>query len=144
MKNNVQPGRSRKHRDWLRLLSFVTTSIFCILLVILTFLKQLALEVLLGYLVINVLTFIIYAWDKSAAKGNRWRIKESWLHLLALIGGWPAAFYAQNVLRHKSIKTSFRRIFLGTVIIHLAVFLVLFTEGQVFYRHLSGFFFRNL
>ncbi|MGI1943557.1 DUF1294 domain-containing protein [Shewanella glacialipiscicola] len=73
------------------------------------------------YLTLSLLSFIAYAIDKSAAKRGKWRTKESTLHLLALMGGWPGALFAQNVLRHKSVKASFRNVFWLTVIANLAV-----------------------
>ncbi|MGE6315207.1 DUF1294 domain-containing protein [Shewanella baltica] len=73
------------------------------------------------YLTLSLLTFIAYAIDKSAAKRGKWRTKESTLHLLALMGGWPGALFAQNVLRHKSVKASFRNVFWLTVVANLAV-----------------------
>lgn len=72
------------------------------------------------YLTLSLLTFIAYAIDKSAAKRNKWRTKESTLHLLALMGGWPGALFAQNLLRHKSVKASFRNVFWLTVVANLA------------------------
>lgn len=74
-----------------------------------------------AYLCLSLLTFITYAIDKSAAKRSKWRTKESTLHWLALMGGWPGALFTQHTLRHKSVKTSFRRVFWLTVIINLAV-----------------------
>jgi uncharacterized membrane protein YsdA (DUF1294 family) len=44
------------------------------------------------------------------------------LHLIALIGGWPGAWYAQHSLRHKSHKVNFRRIFWLTVLVNITVF----------------------
>ncbi|MCL1089154.1 DUF1294 domain-containing protein [Shewanella profunda] len=73
------------------------------------------------YFTLSLLTFIAYAIDKSAAKRNKWRTKESTLHLLALMGGWPGALFAQNLLRHKSVKASFRNVFYLTIIANLAV-----------------------
>ena len=73
------------------------------------------------YLTLSLLSFIAYAIDKSAAKRGKWRTKESTLHLLALMGGWPGALFAQNLLRHKSVKASFRNVFWLTVIANLAV-----------------------
>ncbi|AAN54460.2 DUF1294 domain-containing protein [Shewanella oneidensis] len=73
------------------------------------------------YLTLSLLTFIAYAIDKSAAKRGKWRTKESTLHLLALMGGWPGALFAQNLLRHKSVKASFRNVFWLTVVANLAV-----------------------
>lgn len=72
-------------------------------------------RVLAVYLGMSVMTFIAYAIDKSAARNHQWRISEAKLHLLGLIGGWPGALLAQQVLRHKSKKESFRETFRWTV-----------------------------
>jgi uncharacterized membrane protein YsdA (DUF1294 family) len=55
---------------------------------------------------INLLTFVTYAMDKSAAQSGRWRTPEKHLHLLSLAGGWAGAWCAQQWLRHKSSKRS--------------------------------------
>ena len=73
------------------------------------------------YCIISVITFGIYAIDKYAAKRNTRRTPEKTLHLLALLGGWPGALLAQQLLRHKTIKQEFRVVFWGTVIANLAV-----------------------
>lgn len=67
------------------------------------------------YCCMSMMTFIVYAADKAAAKNGQWRIKEKTLHLLALGGGWPGALAAQRILRHKSSKPAFRAIFRITV-----------------------------
>lgn len=71
-------------------------------------------------LAVNVLTLLAYAFDKNAAESGRWRTAESTLHYLALLGGWPAAWLAQNTLRHKSSKTSFQQTYSLTVVLHCA------------------------
>jgi uncharacterized membrane protein YsdA (DUF1294 family)/cold shock CspA family protein len=63
------------------------------------------------YVVASVVCFAAYAADKSAAVSGRWRIAESTLLALGLAGGWPGAILAQQVLRHKSNKASFRSAF---------------------------------
>jgi uncharacterized membrane protein YsdA (DUF1294 family) len=68
------------------------------------------------YLVMSAVTFAVYAWDKSAARQQRWRTPEATLHLLALLGGWPGAIVAQRTLRHKTRKQPFRAIFWLTVV----------------------------
>ena len=83
------------------------------------------------YLVVSLITFIIYARDKSAAQNDTWRIQETTLHLLSLAGGWPGALVAQQNLRHKSQKQSFRIIFWLTVILNCVAFLLLFTEMYI-------------
>jgi len=65
-----------------------------------------------GYLVgINLLTFLFYLHDKRKARNKGWRIPEIRLHLLELLGGWPAAFFSQRILRHKTSKLSYQIIF---------------------------------
>lgn len=75
------------------------------------------------YLAASVITFAVYAWDKSAARNGRWRTRESSLHLLALAGGWPGALLAQQLLRHKSSKKSFRLFFWCSVLLNVALLL---------------------
>lgn len=69
---------------------------------------------------LNLLTFLIYALDKSAARRGGWRTSERQLHLLALLGGWPAAWWAQQWLRHKSSKQEFRGVYWVTVLVNCA------------------------
>lgn len=72
---------------------------------------------------LSVLTFFVYGADKQAAQTNRWRTAEDTLHLLALAGGWPGAWCAQRLLRHKSRKASFIAAYQVTVWLHLAAVL---------------------
>lgn len=72
---------------------------------------------------LSLLAFFAYALDKNAAQTGRWRTKESTLHLLALAGGWPGAWAAQRLLRHKSSKQSFLLVYRATVVIHCAALL---------------------
>ncbi|MDM8524146.1 DUF1294 domain-containing protein [Desulfococcaceae bacterium HSG8] len=79
------------------------------------------------YMIVSLITFIIYAADKSAAEKGAWRTPESTLHLLSLVGGWPGALIAQQKLRHKSQKKSFRSVFWVTVLLNCGAFAWLFT-----------------
>lgn len=69
-------------------------------------------------LMLNLVTFFVYWLDKAAAQQGRWRIAESTLHLFSLLGGWPGAWFAQQILRHKSSKASFRAAYWASVVIH--------------------------
>ena len=71
--------------------------------------------------VMSLVTFVVYARDKAAARDRRWRVAESTLHPLALVGGWPGALLAQEVLRHKTVKASFRATFWCTVVANLVL-----------------------
>lgn len=85
-----------------------------------------------AYLAVSAVTFMAYALDKSAARRGGWRTAESTLHMLALIGGWPGALVAQQVLRHKSSKAEFRSMFWGTVVLNIAGFAFLASPfGQI-------------
>ncbi len=83
--------------------------------------------VLALYLALSLITFGAYALDKSAAKKGAWRTQESTLHLLSLAGGWPGALVAQQKLRHKSKKESFRLVFWVTVALNLSGFFWFFS-----------------
>lgn len=81
--------------------------------------------VALAYLGMSVVAFVAYAIDKSAAVQGRWRTPESTLHGLGLLGGWPGALLAQQVLRHKTAKSSFVATFWATVGANLALLVAL-------------------
>ena len=81
-------------------------------------------------LLMSIASFIVYAVDKNAARRNARRVPERTLHLLALFGGWPGALLAQHILRHKSVKLPFRRVFWGTVCGNI----ILFTAVVLFFR----------
>ena len=73
------------------------------------------------YAITSIITYFVYAEDKSAAKSDKWRTEEATLHLLSFIGGWPGAFYAQKRLRHKSKKAEFQRTYWTTVILNIGL-----------------------
>ncbi len=85
--------------------------------------------VAVAYLALSLLSFIAYAFDKSAARNDGWRTPEANLHLLGLAGGWPGALIAQQLLRHKSKKGSFRSVFWATVLLNCSVLTWLHTDA---------------
>lgn len=80
--------------------------------------RRLPTGLLLALVPLNVLTFFTYWLDKNAARRKTWRTREDHLHLLALLGGWPGAWLAQQLLRHKSVKASFQQAFWLSVVLH--------------------------
>ncbi|MCJ8271684.1 MAG: DUF1294 domain-containing protein [Psychrosphaera sp.] len=106
----------------------VFTLIFCGVLVASIFTDKLPLIFSGLYIVMSLVTFIAYAIDKSAAQNGRWRTQESTLHLFSVIGGWPGAFFAQNMLRHKSSKKAFKHVYKATVLLNLSALVWLHTE----------------
>ena len=58
--------------------------------------------------IINIITYIIYAIDKYKSMHHKWRIRESTLILLAVIGGSVGALLAMYTVRHKTKHNKFR------------------------------------
>ncbi|MDO6568842.1 cold shock and DUF1294 domain-containing protein [Alteromonas sp. 1_MG-2023] len=104
------------------------TITFCIILITAVYLQLLPLEISYLYATVSFITFLTYAFDKSAARNNRRRVPESRLHFLSLLGGWPGAYLAQRKLRHKSVKIAFKQVFWVTVAVNLSAFIWLFTQ----------------
>lgn len=88
---------------------------------------KLPIHILFIYTSLSILTYIAYALDKSAAQKGKRRTQESTLHLFSIAGGWPGALVAQQNLRHKTKKESFRVTFWVTVVLNLFVFMWLFS-----------------
>ena len=74
------------------------------------------------YVVLSLVCLMAYAFDKAAAVGGRWRFSERSLLTLGLMGGWPGGLVAQQLLRHKSSKASYRQAFWGTVMLNVGAF----------------------
>ena len=60
-----------------------------------------------GLLLINLITFAVYGYDKSCAKRRAWRVPEIRLLLLAAVGGSGGALLAMFLFRHKTKHLKF-------------------------------------
>ncbi|MDB5385946.1 MAG: hypothetical protein JWM11_1592 [Planctomycetaceae bacterium] len=79
----------------------------------------------------SILSIFMYADDKQRAKLGDRRIREKTLQLVAFLGGWPGAIYAQQRFRHKTKKLSFQFEFWTLVLLHLmSVGLVIFISSD--------------
>lgn len=76
----------------------------------------------LVYGIASTACFIGYALDKRAAENNQWRVSETILLMIGLVGGWPGAILAQEIFRHKTKKLAFRTLFWMSVAINMAAF----------------------
>ena len=123
--DRLLPARNST-RGWLSILG---AGIFLATLAALTVSRRLPSLILVLYAAASLLTFTVYALDKAAAKKGAWRTPESTLHMLALVGGWPGALIAQQKLRHKSKKQSFRFVFLMTVVMNCGILFWLLTPA---------------
>lgn len=109
--------------------SIIVSATFLFIISFLAITGKIPLSLLAIYFVSSIITFAAYAFDKSAAQKGAWRTSESTLHLLSMSGGWPGAIFAQQKLRHKSKKQSFRFVFWITVLLNLGVFSWLLTPN---------------
>ena len=82
-------------------------------------------------LVASVAAWRVYRSDKKAAEAGAWRVSETMLHLLELIGGWPGAFLAQKRYHHKTRKASYQGIFQSIVFLYQLVALDVVTDHQL-------------
>lgn len=57
---------------------------------------------------INMFSLIVFGIDKYKAKRGKWRIPESSLLGLAVIGGSLGAWVGMNVWRHKTLHAKFK------------------------------------
>src|SRR5690606_41930553 len=60
------------------------------------------------YLTTSAIAFLTLGLDKRRARRGEWRVPESTLHALELLGGWPGSFFGQRVHRHKTDRKSTR------------------------------------
>jgi uncharacterized membrane protein YsdA (DUF1294 family) len=74
--------------------------------------------ILLVYGLASVVAFVAYGLDKRAAIRGRWRIPESTLHLMELVGGFPGSFIGQHLFRHKLAKIRYIVVFWLIVAAH--------------------------
>jgi uncharacterized membrane protein YsdA (DUF1294 family) len=72
------------------------------------------------YGLMSLITFVIYFFDKRAARLGRPRTPEATLHVLEVLGGWPGALLAQRLIRHKNAKVGYQVVFWLIVAVHVA------------------------
>lgn len=80
------------------------------------------LHIALIYLaIINVVTFFMYGIDKWKAKKSKWRIRETALLGLAVLGGSIGAWLGMKVWHHKTLHKKFKYGVPTIIIVQLAL-----------------------
>ena len=85
------------------------------------------------FLIINLLAFLLIAYDKYLAKNQKRRIPEKTLLSFVLIGGTIGSGLAMLTFRHKTAKKSYLWKFWGIVILQIGVLYLLFTNGLLIF-----------
>ena len=57
---------------------------------------------LLWFAALNVLNFFLMGWDKRQARRGKWRTREGWFFLAALLGGALGGILGMYVFHHKT------------------------------------------
>ena len=78
--------------------------------------------ILIYYLIINLVTLLVWQADKRRAVRQQWRVPEKWLFFLAFMGGAAGALAGMILFRHKIRKP----LFWLTGILFLAVHILFF------------------
>lgn len=74
---------------------------------------------------INILSFLLYGFDKLLAKKKKFRISEKLLFLISLMGGPYGAILGSNIFKHKTKKLKFNILNKSMAIIWFLYFLCL-------------------
>ena len=82
--------------------------------------------VAIGFLLINILTLMIYGADKMAARKAWRRVPESTLLVFGVVGGWPGAMVGQQLFRHKTQKQPFKTWFMVSVIVNVLAIVAIY------------------
>lgn len=69
----------------------------------------------------SALAFCYYGWDKRQAQRGGRRVRETTLHRLDFLGGFPGAWCAQRFFHHKTHKASFQRVYWLAPALHVTL-----------------------
>ena len=72
-------------------------------------------------IVINIITFLVFGYDKWQAKNNKKRVSEFHLLLLTAIGGTIGGLLGMHFFKHKTNKFSFILSFYTIMILQIVL-----------------------
>ncbi len=87
--------------------------------------------VIFYFILINIVTFIMYGVDKLKARSRGWRVSELALLLPAVLGGCWGAGAAMLLFRHKTKHWSFRLIVSLSLLVYMAITAMFLWTGMV-------------
>jgi len=80
-------------------------------------------KITIYFIIINIITFIVYGYDKYCSIKNKWRISEYHLLSLGLIGGGIGSLLGMILFRHKTKKIRFKILIPIFIIISIITYL---------------------
>ncbi len=75
------------------------------------------------YLIISMITFLLFYIDKRKAIKQQYRISEKTLFLFILIGGCIGALYGMKLFRHKTKHINFYILSILSLFLHIYIYL---------------------
>lgn len=120
VKRKAEKGKQKQKEGEI---GYILTAVICLpfaLSVYLGFDRKILLP-LFVYSGMSLVSYFVYFIDKEKAKNNHWRIPETFILLLDLVGGWPGGLAAQQILRHKNKKIFFQMFFWLIVLLHFVL-----------------------
>ncbi len=82
------------------------------------------------FVIVNLVTFIIYGLDKWKAKKSKWRFSEAMLLKLAIIGGSIGAWLGMKTWHHKTMHKKFKYGIPTIIIIQLLIIIIIIYYAQ--------------
>ena len=81
-----------------------------------------------AYLMLGLVSFAVYGFDKRAARRGDWRVTETSLHGIDLIGGIAGGLAGQAAFRHKTRKPDFAGATAAIALVHLTALAMLLLD----------------
>ena len=88
-------------------------------------------NIIIYFIIINIITFLVMLYDKHEAKVGHWRISEKGLFTLALIGGSIGALAGMYAFRHKTKKWYFKYGFPLIIILQIIAIIYVANMGPI-------------
>ena len=82
--------------------------------------------ILIYFVLINLISFVLFFIDKQKAKKDRWRIEEKTLHIWSFLGGAAGSLAAMMIFHHKTRKPVFVAITLIALLVNIFIYYKLY------------------
>lgn len=82
--------------------------------------------VIIYLIIMNIITFVTYGYDKYCAVINKWRVAELTLLIMAAIGGALGALIAMYGFHHKTQRRKFQIFVPLLLTIHFIILTIIF------------------
>lgn len=114
MSGRYRTGSSNS-QQWQQIIAFV----MILAIMGLLFYRVLLQHIFTMCFVLSLVSFVAMYYDKHQSRNSGYRVSESMLLMINVLGGWPGGLLGMTVLRHKRRKTTFIFMFVASVFINI-------------------------